>query len=202
MSYKNEMNYMKKTILFLLLLFVSIDDVQATQETNFYAKIFGGANFLQDKNQATFHTGYVISGSLGYCLGCGWCLEAEYAYRRNGISHIHFFAEGSSKNGHFQTSSYMANLKWNIPLCYACWDIQPFIGAGIGYDSQQSHSSNSRVVYHEKWHHFSWQIKAGLAYPVLCNTDLTLEYIFHQGGCHFNNHSIGVGLVYNFDLLR
>ena len=42
-------------------------------ETNFYAKILGGANFLQntkiDGNKSTYQTGYIIAGSLGYC----WC---------------------------------------------------------------------------------------------------------------------------------
>jgi outer membrane autotransporter protein len=99
----------------------------------------------------------------------------------------------------------MANLLWDLPLSsWGCafWNIQPFIGAGIGYDFQQMHSSNSRIIFNQKWHHFSWQVMAGLAYPLFCNTEITLEYKFHQGGCHFNNHSVGVGLVYKFDFLR
>ena len=132
-------------------------------------------------------------------------LEAEYAFRRNDIRKIHFFAEGFSKHGHFQASSYMANLLWDLPLSSwecAFWNIQPFIGAGIGYDFQQMHSSNSRIVFNQKWNHFSWQLMAGLAYPIFCNTEITLEYKFHQGGCHFYNHSLGVGLVYKFGFLR
>lgn len=175
--------------------------------TNFYAKIFGGANFLQDteieRNKSDYDTGYIIAGSLGYCWHYGLCLEGEYAYRRNTISKIHFFNEGCSKHGHFQTSSYMVNLLWDVPLSACgciCWDIRPFIGAGIGYDCQQMHSSNSRIIFDQKWHHFSWQLMAGIAYPIFCNTEMTLEYKFHQGGCHFNNHSVGVGLAYKFGL--
>ena len=41
---------------------------------------------------------------------------------------------------------------------------------------------------------FLGRVMAGLAYPIFCNTEITLEYKFHQGGCHFHNHSIGVGL--------
>ena len=52
---------------------------------------------------------WVIVGAYGLRL------EAEYAFRRNAIRKIHFFAEGSSKHGHFQTSSYMANLLWDLP---------------------------------------------------------------------------------------
>lgn len=213
MKNHNEIINMKKNILRLLmaLLFCMAADAQAQEvytedpccvnETNFYAKIFGGANFLQntsiDKNKSTYQTGYLIAGSLGY-RGCyGLRLEAEYAFRRNAIRKIHFYGEGSSKHGHFQTSSYMGNLLWDVPLSsWGCafWNLQPFIGAGIGYDFQQMHSSNSRVNFNQKWHHFSWQVMTGLAYPIFCNTEITLEYKFHQGGCHFYNHSVGVGV--------
>ncbi|MDE2589969.1 MAG: outer membrane beta-barrel protein [Patescibacteria group bacterium] len=218
---------MKKNILLLLmsLLFFRATDAQAqdwciedacyyedsysVDETNFYAKVLGGANFLQntaiDGNKSRYQTGYIIAGSLGYCWCYGLRLEGEYAYRRNAIKEIHFFGEGSSKHGHFQTSSYMANLLWDLPLSFcgnAFWNFQPFIGAGIGYDFQQMHSSNSRIVFKQKWDHFSWQVMAGLAYPIFYNTEITLEYKFHQGGCHFNNHSVGVGLVYKIGFLR
>lgn len=188
--------------------FCCYEDNCCVDETNFYAKILGGANFLQnttiDENKSTYKTGYIIAGSLGYCWCYGLSLEAEYAFRRNAIRKIHFFTEGFSKHGHFQTSSYMANLLWDLPLSsWGCafWNVQPFIGAGIGYDFQHMHSSNSRIVFNQKWHHFSWQAMAGLAYPLFCNTEMTLEYKFHQGGCHFYNHTLGVGIVYKFGSL-
>lgn len=174
---------------------------------NFYAKIFGGANFLQytSGSKSRFHTGYIVGGSLGYCWRYGLCVEGEYAFRRNTISKIHFYGQGSSKHGHFQTSSYMANLYWYLPLCsWGCdfWDIQPFVGAGAGYDFQQMHSSNCHIDFNQKWNHFSWQVMAGLSYPIFCNAELGLEYKYHQGGCDFNNHSLGLCLVYKFGFLR
>ncbi len=213
---------MKRKILFLmtLLLFIAADaraqewDAKKTccyeedcslNETNFYGQIFAGANFLQNTalngNKAKYDTGYVAQGSFGYCWCYGLRVEGEYAYRRNAIKKIHFFGQGSSNHGHFQTSSYMANLLWDFPLSYigcAFLDIQPFVGVGIGYDFQQMHSTNSRIDFHQRWNHFSWQLMAGFAYEIFCNTELTLEYKFHQGGCHFYNHSIGVGLLYKF----
>jgi DNA invertase Pin-like site-specific DNA recombinase len=159
---------MKKNIQLLVmsLLFFMTADAQAQEwcaedsncidETNFYAKILGGANFLQNTslegNKSTYQTGYVVAGSLGYCWHYDLRLEGEYAFRRNGIRKINFFGEGFSRHGHFQTSSYMANLLWDLPLSsWGCtfWDIQPFIGAGIGYDFQQMRSSNSRIVFHQ-----------------------------------------------------
>jgi opacity protein-like surface antigen len=181
------------------------DDCCNVGKGDFYAKILGGANFLQntsmDGNKSTYQTGYLVTGSLGYCWRYGLRLEAEYAFRRNAIKHIHFFIEDVSKHGHFQTSSCMVNLLWDLPLSsWGCGlgNIQPFIGAGIGYDFQQMHASNSRIIFDQTWNHFSWQMMAGLAYPIFCNTEMTLEYKFHQGGCHFNNHSLGLGLVYKF----
>ncbi|MGC1878578.1 MAG: outer membrane beta-barrel protein [Rhabdochlamydiaceae bacterium] len=208
---------MKKNIplLFMTFLFFMAADAQAQERctedscrvdgTNFYAKIFGGANFLQnttiERNKSTYQTGYVFAGSLGNCWRrYGLRLEGEYAFRRNAIKKIHFFTEGSSNHGHFQTSSYMANLLWDLLGC-AFWKIQPFIGAGIGYDFQRMHASNSRIVFNQKWHRFSCQAMAGFAYPIFRNTEITLEYKFHQGG-HFYNHSVGVGLVYKFGFLR
>ncbi|MDP1880174.1 MAG: outer membrane beta-barrel protein [Parachlamydiaceae bacterium] len=216
---------MKKNISLLLMsfLFFMVANVQAQEEcfedpcyedsccfdeTRFYVKIFSGANFLQnteiDDNKSSYQTGYVISGCVGYCWRYGLRLEGEYAYRRNAIKKISFFGQGCSKDGHFQTSSFMGNFLWDLPLsswgCSFC-DIQPFIGAGIGYDFQQMHSSNSRIVFNEKWNHFSFQLMTGLSCPIFCNTEISLEYKFHQGGCHFYNHSVGVGLTYKFGVL-
>ena len=214
---------MKRNILFLmtLLFFIAADaraqewdgqkiycdeDSCCLNEINFYGQIFAGPNFLQNTtlngNKSKYDTGYLVGGSLGYRWCYGLRAEGEYAYRRNAIKKINFFGQGSSNNGHFQTSSYMANLLWDLPLSSwecALWNIQPFVGVGIGYDFQQMHASNSRIYFHQKWNHFSWQLMAGLAYEIFCNTELALEYKFHQGGCHFNNHSIGVGLVYKLN---
>src|SRR3569832_655385 len=100
-----------------------------------YTKIFGGANFLQETtvsgNSASYQAGYIFAGSLGYCWQGGVHVEAEYAFRRNGIDKIDFFTQGSSKSGHFQTSSYMANVLWYLPLCsWGCsfWKIRPLFG--------------------------------------------------------------------------
>lgn len=214
---------MKKNVLFLLMSllffiaaeaqewctedFYCYEDSCCVDETRFYAKILAGENFLQDTaingNKSTYQTGYIIAGSLGYYWCYGLRVEGEYAYRKNDIKKIHFCGEDFSTHGHFQTSSYMANLLWDLPLSsWGCvfYDFQPFIGFGVGCDFQQMHASNSRIIFNQKWNHFSWQLMAGFSYPIFCNTELTLEYKFHQGGCHFYNHSIGVGLSYTFDL--
>lgn len=204
---------MKKHILhffMLSLLFFMAADGQAQEcceeDLCYYVKILGGVNFLENtvitENRSAYRSGYIIAGSLGYCWDYGLSFEAEYAFRRNAINEIHFFVEGYSERGHYQASSYMANLFWDLPLSSYFGNFQPFIGAGIGRDFQQMHSSNSRIVFNQKWNHFAWQVMAGITHPLYCNIESTLEYKFHQGGCHFYNHSIGVGIVYKFSFFK
>lgn len=214
---------MRKTILLLVtsLLVIGTTDAQS-QETlvddscytedkcsvynaYFYGKIFGGPNFLQDTtidgNSAQYKTGYMIAGSMGYRWSCGLCLEGEYAFRRNNIEEIQFIQQGSSNQGYLETSSYMANLLWDLPFCFDWSDYcntRTFMGVGIGYDLPQMSASNSRVDFEQWWDSFSWQLMAGIAYPIFGNTEVTLEYKFHQGGSHFCNHVIGVGIDYKF----
>jgi outer membrane autotransporter protein len=205
---------MKKALLLLFLMLASLqterlhaEDSCCTTGMNFYAKFLGGANFLQSStangNNASYKTGYLLSGSLGYCWRhYGLCLEAEYAFRNNGISQINFVTEGSSRNGYFKTSSVMGNLIWD--LCawgFPRWKIQPFIGAGAGYDFQKMHASNSRIEFEQKWNHFAWQAIAGLGYQLSRRLELTVEYRFHQGGSDFNNQAVGASLAYKFGFI-
>jgi opacity protein-like surface antigen len=200
---------MKKHILPVFILFLMAINAHAqgwlksdpccVDVANFYTKIYSGADSLQNtsigKNKSRFKPGYVIGGSLG----CRWSndlsLEFEYAFRRNDIREMHFFGQGFGNHGHFQTSSYMANLYWGLPI--SCCSIKPFMGLGVGYDSQQLRSSNSRIIFRQNWNHFSWQAIAGLSLPIFCNTEMSVEYKFHQGGCKFYNHSVGIGLIYH-----
>lgn len=213
---------MKKIILSLLASMLLCAAVQAQTETCsdccdwcnddcydsnvFYAGFFGGANFLQTQKQDgikyDYQTGYVLSGSLGYLWCYGLRLEAEYAYRRNSLNKVHFFGRSFRIHGHFQSSSYMANLLWDLPLemwgCQ-CWRLRPFIGGGIGYDIQRINTHNEGLVFKETKRDFAWQVIAGLEYPLFCNTDISLEYKFHKGGFnHIYNHSLGIGIDCKF----
>lgn len=217
MMNNSEIQLMKKTILIILmsLVFIIPADAQALKwngvkfccidTNNSYVKLLSGFNFLQNTsingNTASYETGYIIAGSWGYCWRYGLILEAEYAFRHNGINEINLVGQGSSSNGHYQASSYMANLLWNVPLCSLGCKLgnpKPFIGAGIGYDHHQIRTSNSLVVFQQYWDHFAWQLMAGLVFPFYCNTELTMEYKFHQGNTHFYNHTFGIGIVYSF----
>jgi opacity protein-like surface antigen len=215
MKHNKEIIKMKKNILLLLmsLLFFTAAHAQYQESCdeqrfcveNFYAKLLSGVNFLQksttDGNKSTFEPGFIVDGLVGYYWSCDLRLEAEYAFRRNAIKKIDFYVEGYSRSGHFQSFSGMANLLWDLPVSSwgcACWNIQPFIGVGLGYDFQQMYSSNSRFIFYQAWNSLSWQTMVGLTCPIFCNADMTLEYKFHQGGRHFYDHYIGIGFVYEF----
>lgn len=175
-------------------------------ENEFYVNLFGGANFIQSSMSSgvrnNYKTGYIVSSSLGYSWCYGLRLEGEYAYRRNSLKSIHFFGRTFSISGHFQSSSYMANVLWDLPLRrWGCdfWKIRPFVGGGIGYDDQLIHANNSGFSYREGKKGFAWQVMAGLKYPIFCHTHISLEYKFHKGGLNnVYNHSVGAGLTYYF----
>lgn len=216
MKNHSKMVSMRKSILFLFFMAARVHAQELCEEdtcclslTNTYVKVFSGVNFLQnttiDENKSTYQTGYIVAGSLGYNFCYGLSLEAEYAFRRNEIREIHFASEGSSKSGYLQTSSYMGNLIWDVPL--SLWDLtlsgfNPFIGVGFGYDVSQMQSSNSRIVFNQDWDQFSWQLMCGVAYKVFRDIDIDLEYKYHASGCQFHNHSVGIGLRYKFGFLR
>lgn len=182
------------------------DDFDFRNSNRFYAEIFGGANFLQSRKndgiKTDYKTGYIVSGSLGYRWCYGIRTEFEYAFRRNSLRHVHFFGRSFELSGHFQSSSYMANMIWDLPLvAWGCnlWNIQPFFGGGIGYDVQRIHASSEGLFFKQDKKQFAWQFIAGFAYPILCNVDISLEYKYHKGGFkHLNSQSVGIGLTYVF----
>lgn len=203
---------MKKNIVLCVVLLIIYAGLNADCTQNccifgneFYGEIFGGPNFLQSSTdggvRTKYKTGYVVSGSFGYSWCYGLRLEAEYAYRRNSYKNIHFFGRTFPIQGHFQSSSYMANLLWDLPLSSRgcnCWQIQPFIGGGVGYDVQQIHANNAGFGYRESKKGFAWQVSAGLAYPIFCNTTISIEYQFHKGSLnHIYNHTMGIGFTYH-----
>lgn len=207
----------------------------------FYVDGFGGANWVQvskkhhknnnDSNNNThqrlnFDTGYVAGGIIGYRWCEGLRLEAEASYRRNELrSHKHDSSSSSSSSssntrhhGHLSEWAYMVNGIYEVPSCYwdcwdccRCWDIVPYIGAGIGYGVQRlhtSHSNESGLLDDSSSHHhnhkgrkkgFAWQVMAGLVYHVSCNFDMSLGYRFHKGRLNsVYNHALDVAAIFHF----
>ncbi len=176
------------------------------QEHDFYANVFAGANFLQFKGRTHgVHkkVGFAVSGSIGYRIACGFRVEGEYAFRRNTLKARNYSAATGHAHAYNQTNSFMANVLYDLPLhCYNV-DFVPFVGAGIGYDSQKIHASaragNVSISQSATKGMFAWQFLTGIAYPLCDSTQISVEYKLHRGIRYdVYNHSIGAGLTYNF----
>lgn len=173
---------------------------------NVYLTLFGGANFLDVNNSGgikpNFHPGYIVAGELGLEFCSGYRFEVEYAYRRNTLKKLHFFGQNFTLPGHVQTSSYMANVLWDVPLIgYGKYKFcfKPYVGLGVGYDVQRWHAEQDNFFINENKKGFAWQLMTGLRYQFFDKFETNIEYKFHKGPLtKFYNHSIGLGLTYKF----
>lgn len=157
---------MKKSLLVLSAL-LGLASTEVRADDSLYVNVFAGPNWLNVTNhraKATFDTGYVIGGSIGY----EWCnnfrFEGEISYRWNKIKSAHFKHHGSSDfsglsfdssssdssffggdgssrhhrrklNGHMRSVAYLANVYYDIPFECSSWDF--YVGGGIGYANQR-----------------------------------------------------------------
>lgn len=152
---------------------------------DYYAKLLGGLNFAEGAKHQ-FRRDYIFSGALGYQSCYGIAFEAEYAFRRNKIKRFHYFGQDFSIPGSLQSSSYMANALWDF-------ECGLFLGGGIGYDVQQFHVKEDSFRWDDNKKGFSWQLLAGLRYPLCNGTRIGLEYQLHKGPLkNIYNHSIGL----------
>lgn len=168
--------------------------------SSFYAKISGGANFIQSKtlhdSKDHYKVGYLASSSIGFRWNTGISLEAEYAFRRNCLKNVKFEGHTYGVCGSLQTSSLMANLLWDLPL--SC-SLNPYVGGGIGYDFHELHASYHNYRYKFEKNAFAWQFIGGVKYPIFSNADLSLEYKFHSSNLKgFHDHSVALGVTCKF----
>lgn len=168
---------------------------------NLYVNVFGGANFLKFKHIAKneLRAGYMLSASFGYRFSYGIRIEAECAYRRNSIKQ--YYSTYQKTYNYFETTSYMANVLWDLPVSRFCHNIQPFVGGGMGYDRlglehRQQHSKFITTITKSQ---YAWQVITGFGYPLFCNADVSFAYTLHKGNLQErSNHTFGFGLTYNF----
>lgn len=150
-----------------------IEEPGFCESKNFYVRGLYGPNLLSQRNN---NVGYIASGSFGYRFNYGIRVEAEYAFR---------------KNSYTKCSSYMLNGLFDIPIDYPCFLGQPYVGLGVGRDVRG---------VHWKFYDYSWQLIAGLDYPLFSRVDLCVEYKYHSFKSRISNHSLGFGVVCKFGL--
>jgi opacity protein-like surface antigen len=120
---------------------------------------------------ATFDTGWVGAGTLGYA----WPsvrLELELAYRDS--DHDTFASAGTfTGSGHFNEFSQMVNVLWDIPLGPTA---ALSLGAGLGGDNISQTNSLHTVPFDGSEYVFAWQLLAGLSFSISPTTDLVVNY--------------------------
>jgi opacity protein-like surface antigen len=210
---------MKKLLLIFIFSFnLHAQDIQDTFESiflkvenNFYVKAAGGLNFLNAKTdfggyKYNFKNGFLLSGSLGVYCPYGLRLEAELAFRNNGASKVteDFYDKASYKaSGYGRTHSYMINLLWDLPELKICYDLQPYVGVGVGYDTSKIRFNvpirTMCFSMNKTCQDVAWQIIGGLNYRLFSNTDILFEYIYHDNSfSKVASQSVAIGLTYSF----
>lgn len=220
---------MKKIVLLTILFaafFVPSQYAKAVDLEGFYIGATGAADFLSNvgfsnsgysgygygHRHLKFDTGFFGAIDLGYRWCNGLHLEAEVAYRYNRERRRHFDYStfgysGSSRRGHRDVWAAMVNVLYDINTC---WGVDPYVGVGLGYahvrykrpEIFNGASFGPRRHYDDN--DFAWQVIAGVAYPIMCNVDVAVEYRFfnavndrrHQKNAY--NNDIGVNLKYYF----
>lgn len=177
-------------------------------ENPVYIQALGGLNFLNAKcgygSHLSTQIGYLASGSVGYEFANGLRAEAEVAFRRNTADNIHFFGGDYPLDMHYQTTSYMGNVLWDISLCRFGWDLgcyRPFVGAGIGCDQQYYETNDFHGCVRAKNAIFAWQVMAGIGYELSSQWKMSLGYNFHKPGTTgIYNQAVTLAVKYNFCL--
>lgn len=218
---------MKKFVLLTILFaaFFVPSCAKAVDMEGFYVGVTGAADFLSNagfsrsygsygysRNRLKFDTGFFGAIDLGYRWCNGLHLEAEVAYRYNRQKRRHsdysdvLVASSGRHRGHRDVWAAMVNVLYDINMC---WSIEPYVGVGLGYSHVRYKRNDLFYGEFTRRRHFSdndfaWQVIAGVAYPVMCNVDVAVEYRFfnavnsrkHQRNTY--NNDIGVNLKYYF----
>ena len=195
----------------IMAVLVSAGAASADEANNrgFYLSGSAGVSILQNADlkaagvtlNSEFDKGVYLSGALGYHVMPNIRVEGEFAYRNNDLNKIAGISIDSSGNAY----SLMANGYYDFNNSSM---VTPYIGAGLGATHLSidnltvggtNFGSSSDTV-------FSYQGIAGLAFNVMPNTKLGLEYKylgttnpnFDGVKAEYKDHAIGVKLTYNF----
>jgi OmpA-OmpF porin, OOP family len=155
-----------------------------------YTRTFNGALVASDTDEASFDTGWALFASAGYAFANNWRVEAEFGYRRNGVSAV-FLVSDSFRDlaGDIEEYSLMANVLYDVPLTER---LALTIGAGAGADNVRfdgSYSSFTGPVAASDTLKFAVQGLAGFSYALSRGTELALTYRYlHVPGPEFTQH--------------
>ncbi len=174
-----------------------------------YFTLEGGVNFLQDNDitvnipnqqpisgELFYNSGWAAGAAAGYQWSNGLALEAEMAYRQNGIDGEEVMGTPMAIDGIEGSLAFMANAKFNLDTGTR---LTPFIGAGMGLavikvDAQPDGGGDFIASDTQ----FAYQGIAGVSYEILPHLSLALQYIyFATKSPTFEDSSVSVDMDYH-----
>jgi len=184
-----------------------------------YFGLYGGANFVEDSDvegggEADLDTGTVFGGVLGYSHGLdrmglnniNFRPELDLGYRTNELDSL---SGGGNLDGDFDTFHAMANTWFD----YEIGRFKPYVGGGLGVAvvSLDDAQLNNTPVGDDEDTVFAYQAGAGVAYQLMRQWEVSVDYRFFEtedptfnaaGGGDFEtenrNHSVLATLRYSF----
>ena len=196
-------------LVFLSVTILLLPSIAAAQPvTGPYLSGEGGVNFggstltLHGATDINVDSGPLGIGAIGWGFGNGLRTELEGSYRSNDVAGINtlrvdgFRLPLTNVAGNVATEALMANVFYDIPVQPFDLPVQPYFGAGLGYEWSQFNTSgngfgtiplglNNSVtgpdtVSFGNGSAFAYQAIAGLSVPIQAvpRLNLTLEYRF------------------------
>jgi len=188
----NRENYKLRSICVAAALTVSagvaiISPVSAAE--GWYASGQIGSNWLKDatlsagnaKLEAEYHTGYNLTGAVGYSLSNGLRPEFEIGYTKNGLDALSSAtATNSQVSGNAYAVSYLANLWYDLDIGFP---VKPYLGAGVGLSQvtmEDLEASGVNVVNDTNNSVFTFQVGGGLSYLLTDRLITTVGYRYQE----------------------
>ncbi len=158
----------------------------AIPPASFYVGIFGGATFPLDSridgpqvpsgSRATWDTGFVAGGTVGYIIGNGFRVELEGAYRESSIGQLYGV---NASNGRISNITAMGNVLYDINTGTF---VTPYIGVGVGASYAQVRATPgptaTQVWFSDHDVVLAYQGIAGLSFQVTPEIALGIDYRF------------------------
>jgi len=195
----------------------------AAQLDGWYVGLEGGAGVIEDWNHildvatpasATFDTGWLALGTVGFAWQNHLRVEFEAGYRSNNLdTYVDGGTPDPAISGDLWEATAMANLLYDL---YLTDDLSLSLGAGVGGDfANFTRTDGATSAEDDQWN-LAYQGIAGVNYSIAQQTSLFVNYrylrvvspefefapaltdSFHDGD-DFVKHALTIGLRYAFE---
>lgn len=208
-----------KRITFAIVALLSAASASAATPINgWYSSAFGGYTYVPGnignvtnlgltRSDTSFKPGFDAGGSLGFKSN-PMRYEGELTYLKSNLDHFNVNGvRQTSPLGYTSAALGLANVYYDFPGI--TMDIQPFLGAGIGYAWVQNKLNSTgpygSTSFSNSNSAFAYQATGGLTYNFAENYALSLGYRYvattniSELGQMYQAHIANLGAVYRFD---